>query len=137
MRQKNSTHKFILVHSTKATSSPTLYQYGFHYKKNHTNYSVLEPSKNQDHKLKHTISATLYFKKHYQEAYTTILLQKTKIRKENTLIADSRVQTRTLAAAALDNVEDGCCPFKIVFDEDFYVHFICILLCFKCVLGSA
>ena len=35
------------------------------------------------------------------------------------------------------SVEDGCCPFKIVFDEDFYVHFICILLCFKCVLGSA
>ena len=34
-------------------------------------------------------------------------------------------------------VEDGCCPFKIVFDEDFYVHFMCILLCFKCVLGSA
>ena len=23
-------------------------------------------------------------------------------------------------------VEDGCCPFKIVFDEDFYVHFMCI-----------
>jgi len=21
-------------------------------------------------------------------------------------------------------VEDGCCPFKIVFDEDFYVHFM-------------
>ena len=35
------------------------------------------------------------------------------------------------------SVEDGCCPFKIVFDEDFYVHFMCILLCFKCVLGSA
>ena len=43
------------------------------------------------------------------------------------------------------SVEDGCCPFKIVFDEDLYVvfdedlyvHFICILLCFKCVLGSA
>jgi len=35
------------------------------------------------------------------------------------------------------SVEDGCCPFKIVFDEDFYVLFICILLCFKCVLGSA
>jgi len=34
-------------------------------------------------------------------------------------------------------VEDGCCPFKIVFDEDLYVHFICIWLCFKCVLGSA
>ena len=42
-------------------------------------------------------------------------------------------------------VEDGCCPFKIVFDEglyvvfdeDLYVHFICILLCFKYVLGSA
>ena len=36
-----------------------------------------------------------------------------------------------------DIVEDGCCPFKIVFDEDFYVYFIRILLCFKCVLGSA
>ena len=43
------------------------------------------------------------------------------------------------------DVEDGCCPFKIVFDvdlcvvfdEDLYVHFICILLCFKYVLGSA
>ena len=23
-------------------------------------------------------------------------------------------------------VGDGCCPFKIVFDEDFYVHFMCI-----------
>jgi len=23
-------------------------------------------------------------------------------------------------------VEDGCCPFKIVFDEDFNVDFICI-----------
>ena len=23
-------------------------------------------------------------------------------------------------------VEDGYCPFKIVFDEDFYVHFMCI-----------
>jgi len=42
-------------------------------------------------------------------------------------------------------VEDGCCPFKIVFDEglyvvfdeDLYVHFICFLLCFKYVLGSA
>ena len=34
-------------------------------------------------------------------------------------------------------VEDGCCSFKIVFDEDFYVHFMCILLCFKYVLGSA
>ena len=37
----------------------------------------------------------------------------------------------------VDTVEDGCCPFKIVFDEDFNVHFICILLCFKYVLGSA
>jgi len=35
------------------------------------------------------------------------------------------------------SVEDGCCPFKIVFDEDFYVHFICILLYFKYVLGRA
>jgi len=34
-------------------------------------------------------------------------------------------------------VEDGYCPFKIVFDEDLYIHFICILLCFKYVLGSA
>jgi len=25
-------------------------------------------------------------------------------------------------------VEDGCCPFKIVFDEDFYV--LSMLLCF-------
>ena len=25
----------------------------------------------------------------------------------------------------------------VVFDEDLYVHFICILLCFKYVLGSA
>jgi len=25
-------------------------------------------------------------------------------------------------------VEDGCCPFKIVFDEDFYVHFMCIFV---------
>ena len=42
-------------------------------------------------------------------------------------------------------VEDGCCPFKIVFDEGLYVvfdedlflHFICIVLSFKSVLGSA
>ena len=42
-------------------------------------------------------------------------------------------------------VEDGCCPFKIVFDEglyvvfdeDLFVHFICIVLSFKSVLGSA
>ena len=27
-------------------------------------------------------------------------------------------------------------PSRHVFDEDFYVHFMCILLCFKCVLGS-
>jgi len=40
-------------------------------------------------------------------------------------------------AAKDQAVEDGCCPFKIVFDEDFYVHFMCILLCFECVLGSA
>jgi len=28
-------------------------------------------------------------------------------------------------------------PSRHVFDEDFYVLFMCILLCFKCVLGSA
>ena len=45
----------------------------------------------------------------------------------------------------VDVVEDGCCPFKIVFDEglyvvfdeDLYVHYFCILLCFKYVLGGA
>jgi len=42
-------------------------------------------------------------------------------------------------------VEDGCCPFKVVFDEDlyvvfdevFYVHFMYFLFCFKYVLVSA
>jgi len=42
-------------------------------------------------------------------------------------------------------VEDGCCPFKIVFDEDLYVVFdediyvlsMYFVLCFKCVLVSA
>ena len=28
-------------------------------------------------------------------------------------------------------------PSRHVFDEDLYVLFLCILLCFKCVLGSA
>jgi len=50
-----------------------------------------------------------------------------------------QIEGATTASEAwiIFSVEDGCCPFKIVFDEDFYVHFICILLCFKCVLGSA
>jgi len=53
--------------------------------------------------------------------------------------------TNRILVDTFRNVEDGCCPFKIVFDEglyvvfdeDLYVLFICILLCFKCVLGSA
>ena len=46
-------------------------------------------------------------------------------------------ETTNWFGLTVKSVEDGCYPFKIVFDEDFYVHFICILLCVKCVLGSA
>ena len=43
-----------------------------------------------------------------------------------------RLLTQLIAKELI--VEDGCCPFKIVFDEDlyvvfdedFYVHFMCI-----------
>jgi len=68
-------------------------------KKSLQNFLVLKPFKNQDHKLKHTISAT---QKPYQEVQIQTLLQKEKSRKENTLIADTRVRTRTLTAATLE-----------------------------------
>jgi len=61
---------------------------------------VLEPYKH--HKLENPISAVFYFKKHYQEVHTQTLLQDKIIRKENTLIVDSSVRTRTLTIAPLD-----------------------------------
>jgi len=47
----------------------------------------------QEYKLKNLISASFFFKKHYQEAYTNTPLQRKRYRKERTLFVDQGIQT--------------------------------------------